>query len=77
MDIESEPTITRWDFPRIRDIFAKPKHMVSILKDIKKACIVQKEFFAILGNDLKAVTGSSEQIDTVSDTVVEQVFKLT
>ena len=51
--------------------------MVSILKDIKKACIVQKEFFAILGNDLKAVTGSSEQIDTVSDTVVEQVFKLT
>ena len=77
MDIESETTITRWDFPRIRDIFAKPKHMTSILKDIKKACIVQKEFFAILGNDLKAVTGSSEQIDTVSDSVVEQVYKLT
>ena len=39
-------------------------------------CIVLQEFFAILGNDLKAVTGSSESIDQVTDRVKEQVRKL-
>lgn len=50
--------------------------MTTILRNIKQACIVQKEFFAILGNDLKQVTGSSQQIDAVSETVTEQVQKL-
>ena len=35
-----------------------------------------KEFFSLLGPDLKAVTGSSEQIDIVTDKVKEQVSKL-
>ena len=40
MDIEGETTITRWDFPKIREIFAKPRHMTTILRNIKHACIV-------------------------------------
>jgi dynein heavy chain len=39
--IESEITITRWDFPKIREIFAKPRHMSAVLKQIRDACVVQ------------------------------------
>jgi hypothetical protein len=37
--------------------------MKLILENFNTSCIVLQEFFAILGNDLKAVTGSSESID--------------
>jgi dynein heavy chain len=50
--------------------------MNNILEDIKKACKVLREFYTLLGNDLKAVTGSSEQIDSVFDKVREYVGKL-
>ena len=76
MDIETEVTIRRWDFPRIKEIQTKPKHMKLILENFNTSCIVLQEFFAILGNDLKAVTGSSESIDQVTDRVKEQVRKL-
>lgn len=76
MDIEQEVTIRRWDFPRIKDIFNKPKHMQKVLQHFEQACKMQQEFFAILGNDLKAVTGSSDQINNFSDRVKEQVRKL-
>lgn len=76
MDIEGESTITRWDFPRMKDIFLTPKHMVNICKDLKEVCIICKDFKAILNTDLKAVTGSSDLIDQVADRVTEQVNKL-
>lgn len=76
MAIEAEITIRRWDFGRIKDIFAKPKHMIAVLNDFQNACTMQKEFYAILGNDLKAVTGSSDQINTFTDRVKDQVRKL-
>jgi len=50
--------------------------MIKIMQDIKQACIVLKEFFAILGPDLKAVTGSSDAIDGVTEKVKDQVKKL-
>ena len=50
--------------------------MKTILEDIKKACNVLQEFFTLLGPDLKAVTGSSDQIDLVTDRVREYVGKL-
>jgi hypothetical protein len=34
--------------------------MKLILEDIREACTVLKEFFSLLGPDLKAVTGDSE-----------------
>jgi hypothetical protein len=43
---------------------------------LREACTVLKEFFSLLGPDLKAVTGSSEQIDIVTDKVKECVGKL-
>lgn len=66
----------RWDFQKSKEIFNKPKYMKQILDDIKEACNVLKEFSSLLGNDLKAVTGSSEQIDVVTDKVKECVSKL-
>lgn len=63
MDIETEITIKRWEFPNIKKIFNKPKHMKKILDNFSTACVIQQEFFAILGNDLKAVTGSSDSIN--------------
>jgi dynein heavy chain len=69
MAIEAEITIRRWDFGRIKDIFSKPKHMIAVLENFQTACTMQKEFYAILGNDLKAVTGSSDQINTFTDRV--------
>ncbi len=76
MEIESEGTVKRWDFSKTKEIFNKPKYMKNILEDIKEACNVLKEFNSLLGNDLKAVTGSSEQIDIVTDKVKECVSKL-
>lgn len=38
MDIEQEVTIRRWDFPRIKEIFNKPKHMKMILENFQTAC---------------------------------------
>lgn len=76
MEIEAETTVRRWDFSKQKEIFVKPKYMKSILDDLKRACTVLKEFFSLLGPDLKAVTGSSEQIDIVTDKVKESVGKL-
>jgi dynein heavy chain len=76
MEIESETTVKRWDFTKTKEIFVKPKYMKQVLDDIKEACTVLKEFSSILGPDLKAVTGSSEQIDMVTDKVRDQIAKL-
>lgn len=76
LEIEQESTVKRWDFQKSKEIFNKPKYMKQILEDIKEACNVLKEFSSLLGNDLKAVTGSSEQIDAVTDRVKECVSKL-
>jgi hypothetical protein len=38
MDIEHEATIRRWDFPRIKEIFNKPKHMKLVLDHFPQAC---------------------------------------
>ena len=50
--------------------------MKNILENFNTACVVLQEFFAILGNDLKAVTGSSESINGITTRVKEQVRKL-
>jgi dynein heavy chain len=76
MEIESETTVKRWEFTKTKEIFIQPKYMKQILEDIKEACTVLKEFFSLLGPDLKAVTGSSEQIDIVTDKVKECASKL-
>jgi hypothetical protein len=76
MQIEGEVTIKRWDFAKIKEIFNRPRHMKIVLENFNTACVVLQEFFAILGNDLKAVTGSSEPIDNVTDRVKEQIRKL-
>lgn len=76
MEIESEITLKRWDFSKTKEIFAKPKYMSTILRDIREACTVLKQFFSLLGPDLKAVTGSSEQIDIVTEKVKECAYKL-
>ena len=76
MEIESEPSVRRWDFSKTKEIFVKPKYMRQILEDLKEACTVLKEFFSLLGPDLKAVTGSSEQIDIVTDKVKDCVGKI-
>jgi len=76
MQIESEITIKRWDFAKIKEIFNRPRHMKVILENFNVSCVVLEEFFAILGNDLKAVTGSSEPIDAITDRVKEQIRKL-
>ena len=38
MDIEHEATIRRWDFPRIKEILNKPKHMKLVLDHFQQAC---------------------------------------
>jgi len=38
MDIEQEVTIRRWDFPNVKNIFNKPKHMKMILENFQEAC---------------------------------------
>jgi len=76
MAIESEQTIKRWDFGRIRDIFIRPKYMKKILENLENCCVVIQEFFAILGKDLKTVVGQADTIDSVTARVKEQVNKL-
>lgn len=75
MDIETEVTISRWEF-NIKEIFVRPKHMLIILGNFNHACVVLQEFFAILGNDLKAVAGSSDPINGITDRVKDQIRKL-
>jgi hypothetical protein len=43
--------------------------MVSVLGDLEEACVVISEFNAILGSDLKAVTGTPEAITLEADKV--------
>jgi hypothetical protein len=40
MDIEAELTITRWEFPRIKEILNKPRHMKIVLENFSEACVV-------------------------------------
>jgi len=50
--------------------------MLIILGNFNHACVVLQEFFAILGNDLKAVAGSSDPINGITDRVKDQIRKL-
>lgn len=50
--------------------------MKQVLADLRNACVVNMEFQAILGPDLKAVTASSDDIDRIADHVNEQTVKL-
>jgi len=75
-DIETQQTIKRWDFSKAKEIFSQPIYMKKVLEDIEKACIIYQEFLAILGPDLAAVTGSSEQIENEKDRVWDQIGKL-
>lgn len=75
-DIETQQTIKRWDFSKAKEIFSQPIYMKKVLEDIEKACIIYQEFLAILGPDLAAVTGSSEQIESEKDKVWDQIKKL-
>jgi dynein heavy chain len=50
--------------------------MKTVLDDLEDACIIIQEFFAILGPDLKAVTGDAEQIDAEKEKVKDLVKKL-
>lgn len=35
MDIESQPSLKRWDFAKQKDIFGKTKYMKQVLEDIQ------------------------------------------
>ena len=50
--------------------------MVKILDNLKTTCHIVKEFYAILSEELAAVTGSRTEIDAVREKVHEQVIKL-
>jgi hypothetical protein len=50
--------------------------MRTVLSDLEQACVIIQEFYAILGPDLKAVTGDAAQIDDQIEKVKEQVKKL-
>jgi len=43
--------------------------MVRVLEDLESACIIIQEFNAILGSDLKAVTGIPDAIDLEAEKV--------
>lgn len=43
--------------------------MRAVLENLKTACQILKDFLAILGPDLKAVTGDADQIDTLMEKV--------
>ena len=75
-DIEQQQTVKRWDFTRQKEIFEQSIHMREVLKDLEEACIITQEFYAILGPDLKAVTGDANSIDAETEKVKEQVKKL-
>jgi dynein heavy chain len=74
-EIEGESGVRRWDY-NTAQLFGRPRYMRSILNDLKDACIIRKEFVTLLGPDLKAITGSSDKIDKVSDRVSEYINKL-
>lgn len=59
----------RWDFSTTSELFERPKYMRAVLDNLKTACQILKDFLAILGPDLKAVTGDADQIDTLMDKV--------
>jgi archaellum component FlaC len=75
-DIEQQQTVKRWDFTRQKEIFEQSIHMRNVLGDLEQACVIIQEFYAILGPDLKAVTGDAAQIDDQIEKVKEQVKKL-
>jgi len=50
----------RWDFSTTGELFDRPRYMRQVLGSLKEACTILKDFFAILGPDLKAVTGDAE-----------------
>lgn len=76
MEIEAEATVKRWDFTKTKEIFIKPKHMKSILHDMHAVCTTLKEFYSLLGPDLKAVTGDADSIDEQKNKIVTEVAKL-
>jgi dynein heavy chain len=55
----------RWDFSTTGELFDRPKYMRNVLGNLSEACQILKDFFAILGPDLKAVTGDAEQIENL------------
>ena len=75
-EIEDQQTVKKWDFQSFKEIFAQPQYMVQVLEDLAEAHTIIQEFFAILGPDLKQVTGSADKIDAQNETVKEQVKKL-
>ena len=76
MAIEAEATVKRWDFTKTKEIFIKPRHMKSILEDMRQVCTTLKEFYSLLGPDLKAVTGDADSIDEQKSKIVTEVNKL-
>lgn len=76
MQIEAEGTVKRWEFTKAKEIFVKPKHMMSILMDMRAVCTTLKEFFSLLGPDLKAVTGDADSIDDQKQKIITEVNKL-
>jgi dynein heavy chain len=76
MQIELEATVNRWDFSKAKEIFIKPRHMKSILEDMRQVCTTLKEFYSLLGPDLKAVTGDADSIDEQKNKIVTEVAKL-
>lgn len=69
------PGAKKWDFNH-NQIFAKPNYMNKILFQIRDAVKVQQEFFNILGQDLKAVTGNSTEVDNKAQFVRDNIAKL-
>jgi dynein heavy chain len=76
MEIEAEATVKRWEFSRVKEIFNKPKHMQDILINMNKVCTTLKEFFSLLGPDLKSVTGDADSIDEQKNKILTEVQKL-
>ena len=74
-EIEGESGVRRWDY-NTAQLFGRPRYMRSILNELKEACTIRKEFVTLLGPDLKAITGSSDQIDKVSERVAANINKL-
>lgn len=50
--------------------------MIIVLKDLKQTCIIAQQFYAILSEELAAVTGSRVGIDNVREKVSDHVNKL-
>jgi prefoldin subunit 5 len=75
-DIEDQQTVKKWDFQSQKEIFSAPIYMVQVLNDLAEAHTIIQEFLAILGPDLKQVTGSAEDIDEKISQVKGQVRNL-